>query len=235
MTYLYDTHIHTSAGSRCSRVTPEEAVSRFKKMGYTGIFITDHFFNNPSTTVPYKEIPWEEAIDLYCRPYEMARAEGEKIGLKVFFGFEASYQGNDILVYGLEKEWLKAHPEIMDLPIRKFCEFVRSEGGLAVHAHPFREASYIDLIRLMPRSVDAVEILNGGCTDFQNRMAADYAANYGLAVTGGSDYHASKPYLCATESSVPFESVADFCNAVREKRTVPVVSFDGRAEGICSE
>lgn len=229
MEYIYDTHIHTSVGSKCGHNLPEEQVHRFKKMGYAGIFITDHFFNG-NTAVPYEELPWEEAVDQYCIPYERAKAEGEKIGLDVFFGFENSYKGNDILTFGLDKNWIKAHPEIMEMTIRQYCEFARSEGGLVVHAHPFREAGYIDVIRLMPRSVDAVEILNGSCTDFQNDRAAEYARNYDLAVTGGSDFHQQKPLLCATSSPVRFRDVSEFCDAVRNRQVTPVVSFDGRKE-----
>ncbi len=235
ISYLYDPHIHTSVGSKCSRVLPEEAVHRFKKMGYTGIFITDHFFNNASTTVPYRDIPWEDAVEQYCIPYQRAKAEGEKVGLDVFFGFENSYQGNDILTFGLGKDWLKAHPEILDLSIREYCEFARSEGGLVVHAHPFREAGYIDLIRLMPRSVDAVEILNGTCSDFQNDRAAEYARNYDLAVIGGSDYHKAKPLLCACSSPVRFREVSDFCDAVRSRQVSAVVTFDGRDKDLLSD
>ena len=58
MQFVYDPHIHTSVGSRCGRRLPEDIVRLFHKLGYTGIFITDHFFNNVSTTVPYKDIPW---------------------------------------------------------------------------------------------------------------------------------------------------------------------------------
>ena len=230
MSFLYETHIHTLVGSRCGKVLPEEIVRRFHRRGYDGIFITDHFLNNPSTTVPYRTVPWADAIDQYCIPYERAKAEGDKIGLKVFFGFENSYEGNDILTYGLEKDWLKAHPEIMDMPLRQYCEFARSEGGLVVHAHPFREAAYVNMIRLLPRSVDAVEALNGNCTDFENRMAQEYAANYGLPVTGGSDYHRSKPYLCSTASEVPLGDVSEFCVAVRKKLVSAAVTFDGRSE-----
>jgi len=234
MQFVYDPHIHTSVGSRCGRRLPEDIVHLFHKLGYTGIFITDHFFNNVSTTVPYKDIPWEEAIDRYCIPYERAKAEGEKIGLDVFFGFENSYQGNDILTYGLDKEWLKAHPEIMDLSIKEYCEFARGEGGLVIHAHPFREASYIELIRLLPRSVDGVEILNGSCSDFQNGQAADYARNYGLATTGGSDFHKEKPLMTATASPIRFRDVSEFCDAVRKREVSAVVTFDGRdTDQIC--
>ena len=231
MKYIYDTHVHTSAGSRCSAVSPEDAVRRFKKMGYTGIFITDHFFNNPSTTVPFQELSWAEAIDRYCQAYESAKAEGDKIGLDVFFGVESSYQGNDILVYGLDKDWWKAHPDILDLPIRQFCELCRSEGGLVVHAHPFREAGYIDLIRLLPRSVDAVEVINGSCSDFCNDRALEYAKNYDLSMTAGSDYHCPKPRVCGVESSVRFASEKEFAEAVRARSVTPVTVFDGRADG----
>ena len=51
---------------------------------------------------------------------------------------------------------------------------VRENGGYIVHAHPFREkanAYSIDMIRLMPRDVDAVETYNAHSTDFQNSMA----------------------------------------------------------------
>lgn len=235
MGYLYDTHIHTSLGSRCGDIDPTEIVRRYHKMGFTGIFITDHFFNNPSTTVPFRDLPWKEAVAQYCRPYEVAKQEGDRIGLDVFFGFENSYQGNDILTFGLDCAWIQAHPEIMDMSIRAYCEFARSQGGLVIHAHPFREAKYIDLIRLLPRSVDGVEILNGSCNDFENERAAEYARNYGLAVTGGSDYHRPKPYLCGVDSPVRFRTVDDFCAAVRARTLTPSVIFDGRKNGTFSE
>ncbi len=230
MEFLYDTHIHTSLGSKCGKDTPEEQVHRFAARGYTGIFITDHFFNG-NTSVPYKEMAWEDAIDQYFLPYERAKAEGEKVGLDVFFGFENSYQGNDILTYGLGREWLKAHPEIVEMEMRKYCDFVRAEGGLVLHAHPFREASYINLIRLLPRSVDGVEGLNANCTDFQNKQAQDYAFNYGLATVGGSDIHRAWPYLTATASPIRFTDDKEFCQAVRDRLVSPVVTFDGREEG----
>ena len=231
MAFLYETHVHTTAASRCGVFSPEENVHRFKSMGYTGIFITDHFFNG-NTSVPYKELPWEEAIDQYCSAYERAKAEGDKIGLDVFFGFENSYTGNDILTYGLGKDWLKAHPEIMQMSIRQYCEFARAEGGLVVHAHPFREAGYIDVIRLLPRSVDAVEVLNGHCTDFQNDRALEYARNYNLGVTAGSDFHGRHTFLCAASLEKRLQSVSDYCEAVRSFAVTPVVTFDKREENV---
>ncbi len=234
MSFIYETHLHTSVGSKCGRQTPEEQVRRFHRYGYTGIFVTDHFFNG-NTAVPYQSLPWEDAVDQFLESYERAKAEGEKVGLDVFFGFENSYQGNDVLTYGLGRDWLKAHPEIMKMPMRQYCQFARSEGGFVVHAHPFREAGYIDLIRLLPRSVDAVEILNANRTDFENERAEEFARNYNLPVTAGSDIHAPQRRLCGVSSPVRFTSPSDYCEAVLRGEATPTVVFDGRNEDLFCE
>lgn len=231
MPYLYETHLHTSAGSKCAYDSPEEQVKRYHRYGYTGIFVTDHFLNG-NTTVP-KGLSWTESINAFCEGYERAFAAGKEFGLDVFFGFESSYRGNDILTYGLEKDWLMNHPEIMEMSMRKYCEFARSEGGLVVHAHPFREAGYIEMIRLLPRSVDAVEVLNGCRSDFENDRAAEFARNYNLAVTGGSDIHRAQHRLCGISSPVRFSNVGQYCDAVRNREVTPVVVFDGRPDVLC--
>ncbi|MBO5213340.1 MAG: PHP domain-containing protein [Clostridia bacterium] len=226
MSYIYETHLHTSLGSLCSRVSPEDQIRRLHHYGYTGAFVTEHFFNG-NTAIP-KDLPWEEAIDRFMLSYDLAKAEGDRLGLDVFFGFECSYNGNDVLTYGLGREWLKSHPEMMEMSMRQYCEFARAEGGFVVHAHPFREAGYIDLIRLLPRSVDAVEILNANRSDFQNDRAEEYARNYELPVTAGSDLHIPQCRLAGVSSPVRFASEMDYCNAVRQGQVSPIVVFDGR-------
>ena len=37
--------------------------------------------------------------------------------------------------------------------------FLKENGALIIQAHPFREANYIDHIRLFPRQVDGVEVM----------------------------------------------------------------------------
>ena len=61
---------------------------KYKEIGYTGLIVTDHFFNG-NCAVP-KDLPWKERIDMYYAGYEDAKAEGDKIGLQVFFGLESS-------------------------------------------------------------------------------------------------------------------------------------------------
>ena len=107
----------------------------------------------------------------------------------MFFGWEYSYRGTDLLTYGLDPEWLHAHPEIMDLTMNQYCDLVREHGGFIAQAHPFREDFYIDLIRLLPRKVDAVEVINICRSDFENTLADQYADNYNLLKIAGSDNH----------------------------------------------
>ena len=84
-----------------------------------------------------------------------------------------------------------------------------------MHAHPFREAGYIEMIRLLPRNVDAVETLNAGRTDFENKMADQYADNYCLPKMCGSDNHTGmRDRLAVLELDFRAENSAEIIKAV---------------------
>ncbi len=186
--FKYEMHCHTSVSSKCGMSTPAEQADFYKSLGYTGLFITDHFFNGNCTV--NKHLTWEERVNEYCKAYEEAKERGDKIGLDVFFGFEFTQGGGtDFLVYGLDKEWLLAHPYCDKYSAKEICELAHRDGGFVVQAHPFREAKYIEMIRLLPRSVDAVETMNAKRTDFENNAADVYADMYGLKKFAGSDNH----------------------------------------------
>ena len=108
--YLYETHMHTSEASACAGSTGAQMARAYKEAGYTGIIVTDHFFYG-NTSVD-RSLPWEEWVRRFCLGYEHAKAEGKRIGLSVFFGWEACYEGTEFLVYGLDQAWLLAHPQI---------------------------------------------------------------------------------------------------------------------------
>ena len=65
MLYRYETHMHTSEASACAVSTGAQMADAHKAAGYTGIIVTDHFFNGNSA-VP-RDLPWEERIDLFCK------------------------------------------------------------------------------------------------------------------------------------------------------------------------
>lgn len=212
--YKYETHAHTAEVSRCATIPAAELVRFYKQLGYSGIFITDHFLNG-NTTVP-RDLPWKERVERYCEGFEKAYAEGKKIGLDVFFGWEYSYLGSDFLTYGLDKAWLLNHPDLLELSVREYCDFARSEGGFIVHAHPFREDYYIDMIRLLPRNVDAVEVINACRKDFENNRADEYADHYSLLKTAGSDNHwGHMKRYSGIQLSRPLQDVDDMIQAIK--------------------
>ncbi len=191
MGYKYELHLHTSEISLCARATAAEQVEFYLEKGYAGICVTNHFINGV-THVP-KDIPWADRVAGYYHGYELAAEAAKGTGMDVFFAWEYSIGGGtDFLVYGLGKEWLLENEQSLQLAPKAYLQYVREAGAVVVHAHPFREAGYIDMIRLMPRDVDGVEIYNACRTEFENAMAKQYAGNYGLFCSAGSDNHVGR-------------------------------------------
>ena len=191
MSYRYETHLHTCQGSACASATGAEMARAHLEAGYTGIFITDHFFNG--NTAVSADLPWKERVHRFCAGFEDARNEGERIGLQVFFGFEYNYHGAEFLIYNLDENWLLEHEDIHLLSPRKALAIMRADGGFAVQAHPFRERDYIDHFQLFPRDIDGVEAINaaniGPEGKKMNQRAFEFARMFDLPVTAGSDSH----------------------------------------------
>lgn len=225
MIYRYETHTHTAEASACAHTFGADMAEKYKSEGYTGIFVTDHFFNG-NTAVPH-DLPWNERVELFCMGYEHAKAKGDEIGLDVFFGFEYGDGGSDFLVYGLDKQWLLDNDYILDMEITKFLEYARSCGGFVVHAHPFRDYDYIRKTVHCPHFVDAVEIINASQPDEFNERARLYAEWYNLPVTAGSDSHTvpDRWYAGGVAVSAPFKSAEDYARAVKEGKVTLLPSI----------
>jgi predicted metal-dependent phosphoesterase TrpH len=195
-------------------VSAAEQVRFYKNLGYTGIIVTDHFFNG-NTSVP-RDLPWEERIDLFCKGYENAKAEGDHIGLSVFFGWESGYDATDFLIYGLDKDWLKRHPDILTWSVEEQYTRVHEDGGYVVHAHPYRVRPYIKEIRLFPNCVDAVEAYNVGNRnrDF-DRRALLYARKHHLPVTAGTDAHGEDTGHGGLAFHHKLENIRDFIAGIQ--------------------
>lgn len=213
--YRYETHLHTCPVSGCARVGVKENLEFYKKLGYDGVFITNHFLDGNINID--KEKTYEEKIEFYFSDYENALEIGKKLGIKVFCGIELSYGGTDFLVYGLDKNWFLAHPEIMDMKKTDELALMMESGALIIQAHPFREAFYINHIRLFPRSVHGVEIENACRKEEENRMAKIYAEHYGLLAFAGSDNHGgdAQKKLAGVCFAEPICSVEDFVEKVK--------------------
>ena len=147
--YKYETHLHTKEASACAGATGREMVIAYKEAGYAGIIVTDHFFYG--NTGIDRSLPWEDWVEAFAKGYENAKKAGDEMDLQVFMGWESCYQGTEFLVYGLDKQWLLAHPEIKDATIEEQWELVNQYNGLIVHAHPFRDEPYIPEVRVFPQ------------------------------------------------------------------------------------
>lgn len=218
--YKYETHLHTSPVSHCAKAGVEESLTFYKEMGYDGVFVTNHFLDG-NIDWDYKDAPYEEAINFYFSDYEKALEIGKQIGIKVFLGVELTYKGTDFLIYGLDKAWYLAHPEIMEMKKSQELAFMMESGALVIQAHPFREARYIDHIRLFPRQVHGVEVCNAYRTDLENAMAKAYAEGYGLLEIAGTDNHwaADAKALAGIYTDIPITDEQDFIARVLNKET----------------
>ncbi|MBQ8005194.1 MAG: PHP domain-containing protein [Clostridia bacterium] len=215
--YRYETHLHTAECSACGKASAAEQVAFYAEKGFDGIIVTDHFFNG-NTTVPREGLSWKEKVERFCEGYLNALREGKKEGLDVFFGWEYSFYGTDFLTYGLSPRWLLDNPQIMEMEHWDYCNFVRDSGGLIIHAHPFREANYIKEIRLLPRNVDGVEVINSSRTKFENKMAFDYAKKYDLIKFAGSDNHRAFAHgnVAGIETPYKIENMQQFVEIIKK-------------------
>ncbi|MBQ6971375.1 MAG: hypothetical protein IJP86_03355 [Synergistaceae bacterium] len=215
MGYLYETHLHTSLASACGASTGKEHVRFYLEQGYTGIIVTDHFFGG-NTSVP-RGLPWEERVDLFFRGYEDALEEGKKAGLDVFFGLEQNFNFDEYLVYGLTKEYMKAHPEMEHWTRREQLEEVHRAGGTVIQAHPFRIRGYMDKIRVGEIFADGLEVANAGNDSLDDARAYSYAEKKNLVMTAGSDNHYSPASrIFGVELADRLGSIGDYVRLIRE-------------------
>jgi len=189
VTYLYETHLHTNEVSKCSVSKGADFITSYKDMGYTGIIVTDHFFNGNCALS--RKLPWKEWVNQFYRGYENAKEEGDRQGFDVFFGWEESFDDcDDYLIYGLDKQWLFEHPEVRNWTRGEQYRAVRDAGGCVVQAHPFRQRHYIERIILSTGCVDAIEVANGGHDDVSfDALAYHYAKKIGKPMIAGTDTH----------------------------------------------
>ena len=213
--YKYETHLHSSPASKCGSYSVRENMEFYKSIGYDGIFLTNHFIN--ANIGGDRTLPYEDQVEFFFGDIEEGERIAYEIGIKFFWGVETSCLGTDFLIYGLSKEWYLSHPECVKVSAKEMLKMMADDGALIVHAHPFRDASYIDHIRLFPYHVHAVEIDNCGNKDFQNEMARLYADCYGLPHSAGSDNHNAGyiDRLAGVEFEEPINAIEDFIERMK--------------------
>lgn len=230
--YRYEVHLHTDEGSRCGVTPGADYIKEFKEAGYDGIIITDHFFFG--NTAIDRNLPWPYFVDEFCKGYEHAKEEGDKIGLKVFFGWEENFENDEYLIYGLDKEWLKCHHNILRCSQKEMLEMVHADGGVVVQAHPFRERGYIRHVNLHPFQCDAMEACNFANLPEQDILAYNFCKDRGIKMTSGSDIH-NKVVIPDTTAGMlfekPLESIQDYVKAIQTgEGYIPMIDDSRKGE-----
>lgn len=185
MGYKYELHCHTACTSRCGRVEPERIVELYKKAGYDGIVVTDHY--SPMTF----SRPWapQTQIDFYLEGYRRMRAAAGD-GFTVLLGMELRHHAtaNDYLIYGVTEEFLYSAGNLLLKGARDMRRFCDENGFLLFQAHPFRPF----ITRCNPDYLDGVEVYNGKTPPSENQKALNWAVKHNKIMISGSDFHTEK-------------------------------------------
>ena len=215
--FLIDPHVHTAETSHCGRVPAARLVELYVRAGYDGIIITDHYtrdFFGSGRNGSKQE--WPAQIEAYMAGYRLAEQAGQAAGLKVFSGLELKFDGlpNDYLVYGLDEDFLLAHPELTALDLQSFRALTSDREVLVVQAHPFRDGCSPAPARLL----DGLETYNGNPRhDSRNDLAARFARENGLLATAASDAHQPEDVARGgMRFPRPLESIRDFIAAIED-------------------
>ena len=161
---VVDMHVHTIVGSMDSDISPKRLGEQAQAVGLTGIALTEHLH------------PWPDD--------EVEHFRGE-YGLFVFNAREWTTDMGHVTTFGLPREVRGIH-RARDL--RNICD---DYGAYFVICHPFRyfpgpssllfghrrDQQSMPLEELAEHPVfslaDAIEVLNGGCIDRENRLALE--------------------------------------------------------------
>lgn len=184
---LFDTHVHTAEVSPCGQVSGGEIARMYKRAGYDGIVITDHLTSGLRHHLDCRS--WSECVAGYLSGFRAAESEGRRIGLTVFWGLELTLDygpPGDFLVYGLDEEFLTAHPELCSLHLSDVRALVTQRETLIFQAHPFRSGHTLASTELL----DGFEVINGNPRHpYDTAEAFRVARLHGLLRSAGSDAH----------------------------------------------
>ena len=135
--------------------------------------------------------------DRWLSGYRAAKAEGDRIGVKVFLGVEINFDNgvckrddgkgkNDYLVYGLTEDMFYTYREMWTRTEASFKEFADEHGLFVAQAHPFRGWC----LPCPPEYLHGVEVFNSHPRhEEKNHLAMEMWLSNNLIPVCGSDYH----------------------------------------------
>ncbi len=170
---ILDLHVHTVLSGDAKPTAgeyAERAMELRENYGIDGFVITEHRY--------WSESRYEELADLSM-----------KTGLVILQGVELETDYGHILVYGVTPEFV----DKVDISTRTnglaVVETALATGGFPVPAHPGRPMVGCGIALRALNGIRAIEHLNGGNNEAENRRAQMWMEEFGLYGIGGSDAH----------------------------------------------
>ena len=221
MASFFDMHIHTTAGSPDSSLSPRELLSEARRIGLTGVVATEH---NGWPRHEFEDFARDLDIVL-IRANEVYTNMGHIItlGQDKFAGMVTSVEDLRKAVTDAGGFMIIAHPfRYLFEPSGILSRNVLYEDPNAIPATAL-EASEHFIFKL----VDEIEVVNGANNTAENRFAQEVAAVMGFKGTGGSDAHSRQGIgLGSTMFHGDIRNERDLMEALREGAFTPCYGFN---------
>ena len=209
--YRTELHAHTSPVSSCSFIAPEMLVDAYLDAKADGVVITNHLNPHFIHKTP------ENQAEVYAADYYAAKKAAEGKPLNVIFGVEICFteNPNDYVVYGVTPDELEEMLSLIPYGIENFYKKFKKPTNVILQAHPFRSK----MVLAPPDSLDGIEVFNmHPHHNSQVALAAKYAKEHNMIISGGSDYHDPDWHaLCLTCTKTPLRDSYDVAEAILSK------------------
>jgi len=210
--FTVDLHLHTTRGSADSNLSPKDLIERARVIGIGAVCITEH-----DNIWDLKEIAAiaSDAGVLCLRGMEVTTEMGHigVFGLNEYVGGIYKLRELRKVVDGFGGIMVANHPFRYKLDPR--FSFINEDHEPIDPAHPERAAK-LEIFRVC----DAVEALNGACSEEENLFALKVARTLGLAEVAGSDSHSANSVgYVTTLLPSPVRTERELIDAIKARKT----------------
>jgi predicted metal-dependent phosphoesterase TrpH len=209
--FTVDLHLHTNRGSSDSNMTPNELIERARALGIGAVCITEH--DNMWDLLEVAELAAAAGV-LLLRGMEVTTDFGHigVFGLERYVGGIYKLKELRRVADGADGLLVANHPFRYKLDAR--FSFINPDSEPIDPAYPERAAK-LEIFHL----VDAIEVLNGACSEEENQFALKVARRLGLAEVAGSDSHSERSVGCVTTLlEAPVTSERGLIDAIKARR-----------------
>jgi predicted metal-dependent phosphoesterase TrpH len=210
--FTVDLHLHTTRGSADSNLSPKDLIERARAIGIGAVCITEH--DNIWDLKEIAAIATDAGV-LCLRGMEVTTEMGHigVFGLNEYVGGIYKLRELRKVVDGLGGIMVANHPFRYKLDPR--FSFINEDHEPIDPAHPERAAK-LEIFKMC----DAVEALNGACSEEENLFALKVARTLGLAEVAGSDSHSANSVgFVTTLLPSPVRTERELIDAIKARKT----------------